>query len=147
MSQDTSPVDDTAPDTTAVPGTVADDSEREALHPSTAPLAIHDMTVAYHRRPVLWDIDYDASPGQLTAIVGPNGSGKTTLIKAAVDLVADYRENPSKTEIDRFQALLIQRMVETYDRVSPGNLEHVLSELARLFRESREPAMFSRRVG
>ena len=31
--------------------------------------------------------------------------------KAAVDLVADYRENPSKTEIDRFQALLIQRMV------------------------------------
>ena len=87
MSQDTSPVDDTAPDTTAVPGTVADDSEREALHPSTAPLAIHDMTVAYHRRPVLWDIDYDASPGQLTAIVGPNGSGKTTLIKAAVDLI------------------------------------------------------------
>jgi len=45
------------------------------------------MTVAYHRRPVLWDIDYDAPPGQLTAIVGPNGSGKTTLIKAAVELV------------------------------------------------------------
>ncbi len=58
-----------------------------ATHPSSAPLAIHDMTVAYHRRPVLWDIDYDAPPGQLTAIVGPNGSGKTTLIKAAVDLV------------------------------------------------------------
>ena len=58
-----------------------------ATHPSSAPLAIHDMTVAYHRRPVLWDIDYDAPPGKLTAIVGPNGSGKTTLIKAAVDLV------------------------------------------------------------
>ena len=56
-------------------------------HPSSAPLAIHDMTVAYHRRPVLWDIDYDAQPGKLTALVGPNGSGKTTLIKAAVDLV------------------------------------------------------------
>jgi len=58
-----------------------------AEHPSTAPLAIHDMTVAYHRRPVLWDIDYDAAPGKLTALVGPNGSGKTTLIKAAVDLI------------------------------------------------------------
>ena len=58
-----------------------------AKHPNSAPLAIHDMTVAYHRRPVLWDIDYDAPPGKLTAIVGPNGSGKTTLIKAAVDLV------------------------------------------------------------
>ena len=45
------------------------------------------MTVAYHRRPVLWDIDYDASPGKLTAIIGPNGSGKTTLIKAAVGLI------------------------------------------------------------
>ena len=58
-----------------------------AAHPKTAPLAIHDMTVAYHRRPVLWDIDYDASPGKLTAIIGPNGSGKTTLIKAAVGLI------------------------------------------------------------
>ena len=58
-----------------------------AQHPSTAPLAIHDMTVAYHRRPVLWDIDFDATPGKLTAIVGPNGSGKTTLIKAALDLI------------------------------------------------------------
>lgn len=45
------------------------------------------MTVAYHRRPVLWDIDYDAPPGQLVAIIGPNGSGKTTFIKAALDLV------------------------------------------------------------
>jgi manganese/zinc/iron transport system ATP- binding protein len=58
-----------------------------AEHPTTSPLSIHDMTVAYHRRPVLWDIDYDAPRGKLVAIVGPNGSGKTTLIKAALDLV------------------------------------------------------------
>ncbi|MGE3316629.1 MAG: metal ABC transporter ATP-binding protein [Planctomycetaceae bacterium] len=45
------------------------------------------MTVAYHRKPVLWDIDYEAPRGKLIAIVGPNGSGKTTLIKAALDLV------------------------------------------------------------
>ena len=56
-------------------------------HPSSAPLSIHDMTVAYHRKPVLWDIDYNAPPGKLIAIIGPNGSGKTTLIKAALDLV------------------------------------------------------------
>jgi manganese/zinc/iron transport system ATP- binding protein len=56
-------------------------------HPAGAPLSIHDMTVAYHRRPVLWDIDYDAPPGQLVAIVGPNGSGKTTLLRAVLDLV------------------------------------------------------------
>jgi len=56
-------------------------------HPESSPLSIHDMTVAYHRRPVIWDIDYDAPAGQLVAIVGPNGAGKSTLIKAALDLV------------------------------------------------------------
>lgn len=58
-----------------------------AEHPVSAPLSIHDMTVAYHRRPVIWDIDYNAPAGKLIAIVGPNGAGKSTLIKAALDLV------------------------------------------------------------
>jgi manganese/zinc/iron transport system ATP- binding protein len=57
-----------------------------AEHPPDAPLSIHDMTVAYSRKPVLWDVDFDATPG-ITGIVGPNGAGKTTLIKAALDLV------------------------------------------------------------
>jgi len=61
------------------------DADQE--HPSTSPLSIHDMTVAYHRRPVLWDIDYNAPSGRLVAIVGPNGAGKSTLIKAALGLV------------------------------------------------------------
>ena len=60
---------------------------RGAEHSPTAPLSIHDMTVAYHRRPVLWDIDLDMPEGKLIGIVGPNGSGKTTLIKACLDLV------------------------------------------------------------
>ncbi|MCH2145928.1 MAG: ABC transporter ATP-binding protein [Phycisphaerales bacterium] len=45
------------------------------------------MTVAYERRPVLWDIDLDIPRGALVGIVGPNGAGKSTLIKAALDLV------------------------------------------------------------
>src|SRR5918997_291646 len=56
-------------------------------HSHSAPLSIHDMTVAYHRKPVLWDVDYDAPEGKLIGIVGPNGAGKSTLIKAALDLV------------------------------------------------------------
>lgn len=54
---------------------------------SVSPLLVEDVTVAYHRRPVLWNIDYQAPSGKLIAIVGPNGSGKTTLIKAILDLV------------------------------------------------------------
>jgi len=58
-----------------------------AIHPTSSPLSIHDMTVAYQGRPVLWDIDYDAPPGKLVAIVGPNGAGKSTLIKAVLELI------------------------------------------------------------
>jgi manganese/zinc/iron transport system ATP- binding protein len=57
------------------------------LHVSAPPLEIHDMTVAYHRRPVLWDVDLIVPEGQLVAIVGPNGAGKTTLIKAVLGLL------------------------------------------------------------
>ncbi len=45
------------------------------------------MTVAYHRKPVLWDIDLIAPEGKLIGIVGPNGAGKSTLIKAVLGLV------------------------------------------------------------
>ena len=51
------------------------------------PLSIHDMTVAYQRKPVIWDIDYLAPRGKLVAIVGPNGAGKSTLINAALELI------------------------------------------------------------
>lgn len=52
-------------------------------------LAVHveDLTVSYHNKPVLWDIDLDVPPGVLAAIVGPNGAGKSTLIKAILGLV------------------------------------------------------------
>lgn len=54
---------------------------------SIPPLEIHDLTVAYHRKPVLWDIDLTVPEGKLIGILGPNGAGKTTLIKAALGLV------------------------------------------------------------
>lgn len=56
-------------------------------HSPHAALSIHDMTVAYHRKPVLWDVDLDVPAGKLVGVVGPNGAGKSTLIKAALDLL------------------------------------------------------------
>ncbi len=54
---------------------------------SPAPLSIHDLTVAYYRKPVLWEVELDVPEGRLVGVIGPNGAGKTTLIKAVMDLV------------------------------------------------------------
>ncbi len=52
-------------------------------------LAIHieDLTVAYHDKPVIWDLDLSVPQGVLMAILGPNGAGKTTLIKSILGLI------------------------------------------------------------
>lgn len=56
---------------------------------SAAPPAIevHDLTVAYRERPVLWGIDFSLAEGCLAAVVGPNGAGKSTLLKAIMGLL------------------------------------------------------------
>ncbi|HAV11906.1 MAG TPA: manganese ABC transporter ATP-binding protein [Opitutae bacterium] len=51
------------------------------------PLVVRDLTVAYHRKPVVWDIDLSIPEGKLVSIVGPNGAGKSTLLKACLDLI------------------------------------------------------------
>ncbi len=61
--------------------------DRDQSGPENVPLWINDLTVAYHRKPVLWDIDLSLPEGQLIAVVGPNGAGKSTLIKAILGLV------------------------------------------------------------
>ncbi len=50
-------------------------------------LEIHDLTVSYERKPVLWDIDLSIPKGSLVGIIGPNGAGKSTLIKAVMGLL------------------------------------------------------------
>jgi manganese/zinc/iron transport system ATP- binding protein len=51
------------------------------------PLSVRGLTVAYDRRPVLWDVDWDAPAQGLVAVVGPNGAGKSTFVKAILGLV------------------------------------------------------------
>jgi manganese/zinc/iron transport system ATP- binding protein len=53
----------------------------------TPALEIHDLTVQYQHRPVLWAIDTEVPQATLCAIIGPNGAGKSTLIKAALGIV------------------------------------------------------------
>ena len=50
-------------------------------------IEIHDLTVSYDKKPVLWGVDLSIPSGALCGIIGPNGAGKSTLIKAVMDLI------------------------------------------------------------
>lgn len=59
---------------------------KEATLESEYAINVHDLTVAYDYKPVLWDIHLQVPEGVLMAIVGPNGAGKSTLIKAILGI-------------------------------------------------------------
>jgi len=57
------------------------------VHTEKPVLEIHDLTVSYNSKPVLWSIDLTLPEGVLGGIIGPNGAGKSTLIKAIMGLL------------------------------------------------------------
>ncbi|MEM9737899.1 MAG: ABC transporter ATP-binding protein [Bacteroidota bacterium] len=50
-------------------------------------LSVHDLTVSYDDKPVLWGINVDLPQGELIGIIGPNGGGKTTFLKSVMGLI------------------------------------------------------------
>lgn len=49
---------------------------------ATPAIRVTDLGVTLSGRPVLTDINFEASTGSWTAILGPNGAGKTTLLRS-----------------------------------------------------------------
>jgi manganese/zinc/iron transport system ATP- binding protein len=66
---------------------VQTDEWTQGLSDAEFPLEVHDLTVAYHHKPVLYGVDLRIPPGKLIGIIGPNGAGKSTLIKAIMGLI------------------------------------------------------------
>src|SRR6056300_1439189 len=50
-------------------------------------IEVHNLTVSYHSKPVLWDVDFELPKGKIIGVVGPNGSGKTTMLKTVMGLM------------------------------------------------------------
>jgi manganese/zinc/iron transport system ATP- binding protein len=91
---------------------------------------VHNLSVAYNRTPVLWDVDFELPQGQIIGIVGPNGSGKSTLLKAIMGLIpvsSGYAKLFGK-DLDKVReriAYIPQR--ETIDWNFPATVEDVVS--------------------
>lgn len=51
------------------------------------PVSVANLTVAYQRKPVLTNVNFEVPEGKLIGIIGPNGAGKSTLIKAILGLI------------------------------------------------------------
>ncbi|AET31807.1 ABC transporter ATP-binding protein [Pyrobaculum ferrireducens] len=45
-------------------------------------IAAKSLNAGYGKLQILYEVDLEARPGEITAVVGPNGSGKSTLLKA-----------------------------------------------------------------
>ncbi len=61
--------------------------EKEVITSMQNVIELEDITAAYNRQPVLWDLDLNIPKGTLMGIVGPNGAGKSTLLKIILNLL------------------------------------------------------------
>ncbi len=54
-------------------------------------LEMREVTLGYNHDPVLQDIVFKASPGELVGLIGPNGCGKSTIIKALSHVISPQK--------------------------------------------------------
>lgn len=89
-------------------------------------LQIEDLTVSYHRIPVIHHLNLSLHPGHCVGIFGPNGAGKSTLLKTISGLITPETGriligNRSVTDTASRIAYLPQR--ETIDWDFPVTVE------------------------
>lgn len=92
--------------------------------PVAPPIALSDLSVGYHGRAVLSNVDWAFAPGSMTALVGPNGGGKSTLLKT---IAGELR--PIGGEIRGNDRDLIAYLSQTagFDRDFPISLRDVVA--------------------
>ena len=89
-------------------------------------LACEDVTVSYHRHPVLHHISLDMKLGTTTAIVGPNGAGKSTLLRA---ILGEIKLDTGRVILDGLACSEIAYLpqVNTIDYNLPLTVDDVVS--------------------
>jgi manganese/zinc/iron transport system ATP- binding protein len=57
------------------------------MNENAFPIEVHNLTVSYQKKPVLYGVDLEVEEGSLVGIIGPNGAGKSTLIKTIMNMI------------------------------------------------------------
>ena len=68
---------------------------------------IDDLTIGYHKVPVIRDISVKVQKGEIIALIGPNGAGKTTLFRILTGEI-DYDAGEVAIASDRRVGLISQ---------------------------------------
>lgn len=53
-------------------------------------LSVKNLSLSYHDQPILADLNFHVSPGEIVGYLGANGAGKSTTIKTILGLNPDY---------------------------------------------------------
>jgi ABC-2 type transport system ATP-binding protein len=56
--------------------------------PSTAAIAVHELTKLYGSFTAVRDLEAEVAPGEVLGLVGPNGAGKTTTLRCLAGIIA-----------------------------------------------------------
>nr|MDO8081735.1 ABC transporter ATP-binding protein [Candidatus Freyarchaeota archaeon] len=64
-------------------------------------LRVHGLTVSYHKRPVISDVNFEIKEREILGIVGESGSGKSTCMKA---IIGDIKFDKGEIEICGYNA-------------------------------------------
>ena len=72
-------------------------------------LEVRNLSFAYRREPVLKDVSFVTSPGEIVSIVGGNGAGKTTLLRILATLLVPDSGLVLSDGIDAFERPLRYR--------------------------------------
>lgn len=121
------------------------------MNENAFPIEVHDLTVSYQKKPVLYGVDLKVEEGSLVGIIGPNGAGKSTLIKTIMNMIKPnggyvkiFGETP-KTGIKRIGYIPQKESVDwdfpvtVFDVVLMGRYGH-LGWFGRIRKEDRTKA-------
>ncbi|MBW4710160.1 metal ABC transporter ATP-binding protein [Roseobacter sp. YSTF-M11] len=99
-----------------------------------------DLTLAYHGRTVLRDVNLSLAPGEIVTIVGPNGSGKSSLIRALIGALPPAQGHvtrkrglkigyvPQSLAIDPTLPLTVARFLNLPRRIGAGRVAEALRQ-------------------